>query len=146
MANKEKEDLSIEGTFLRHRPPSTREEGPSKNVRIGRKRGRKDKITALKIVAEQVARSRNQDKMQGVIDQIIEDARWGDKPSQKLVWDAIMTKGYAKETVAPAKVVIEVNSAPVAKERIIEAEVKIVPTFPEGIEPEETEEVVPDER
>ena len=116
-----------------------REKGP------GRPKGSKNKITTLKIIAEQAGRERNYHLMQSVIDMIVDQARRGDQASQKLVWQAIMSNGIPNDQKISDKLEININTAPKRKEKIIPAEVTIVPTFTEDNKPNTPDEDIPNE-
>lgn len=58
----------------------------------GRPKGSRNKITLMKLMAEEAVRENNADKMLEVCKIIIENAIEGDKDSQKLVWSAVMSK------------------------------------------------------
>lgn len=60
---------------------------------VGRPKGSKNKITLLKLMAEETFRSKNIDRMLQVCDEIVTDALAGDKDCRKLVWSSIMSKG-----------------------------------------------------
>lgn len=90
-----------EGKFLK---------GQSGN-KLGRPKGSKNKITLLKLMAEEAARERNADLAQQVIDGIYRDALEGDRACRKLVWDAHMSKGtHDDRTQATEKTVIQIGS------------------------------------
>lgn len=61
-------------------------------VRTGRPKGSRNKITLIKLMAEEAVRDRNLDKMLQVCQQIIDDALDGDFNSRKLVWQSVMSK------------------------------------------------------
>lgn len=83
----------------------------------GRPKGSKNKVTLLKLAAEEAVRDRNMDLMQEVADGIIQDALRGDNDMRKLVWNAIMSKGSVDDrTAAKEKVEININ-APDAREK-----------------------------
>lgn len=63
----------------------------------GRPRGSKNRITLLKLEGEEAFRSRNADKLQTVLDQILEAALEGDRSARKMVWDALMSKAQVAE-------------------------------------------------
>lgn len=95
--------------------------------KLGRPKGSKNKVTLLKLMAEESARERNQGKAQEVIDLIYMQALEGDKASQKLVWDANMSKGSVDDRTQAKEVVkIEIGSMepqkPLEKALIIDHE------------------------
>ena len=59
---------------------------------VGRPKGSRNKITLLKLMAEESVRSKNVDRMLEVCEKIIEDALNGDRDCRKLVWQSIMSK------------------------------------------------------
>jgi hypothetical protein len=63
----------------------------------GRPKGSKNKITLLKLQAEEAFRERNTDGVDAVLDLILADALAGDKASRKLVWDSCMSKSTVNE-------------------------------------------------
>ena len=63
----------------------------------GRPKGSKNKITILKLTAEEAFRERNEQAINAVLDQILVDALEGDKAARKLVWDACMSKAQVSE-------------------------------------------------
>lgn len=84
---------------------------------VGRPKGSKNKVTLLKLVAEEAVRERNYDKIQAVMDSIIEDALAGDKDMRKLVWQAHISKGSADDkTNAQERVVIQIGQIAPSKE------------------------------
>jgi hypothetical protein len=58
----------------------------------GRPKGSRNKITLMKLMAEEAVRENNAEKMLDVCKRVIEQAIDGDKDSQKLVWAAVMSK------------------------------------------------------
>lgn len=82
----------------------------------GRPKGSRNKITLMKLMAEEAVRENNAEKMLEVANIVIEQAIKGDKDSQKLVWAAIMSKSNLDaEKTAGDKVTItigRVESAP----------------------------------
>lgn len=61
----------------------------------GRPKGSKNRITLLKIAAEEAGRTRNFDKMLEVVQQTVVAALDGDKQARKLVWESIMSGGLS---------------------------------------------------
>lgn len=78
--------------------------------KVGRPKGSKNKITTLKLIAEEAARDRNADRIQYVIDLIIADAAKGSVSAQKLVWQAVMSQGIPNEQKAAEKVEINIGT------------------------------------
>ena len=70
--------------------------GQSGNAR-GRPKGSKNRVTLLKLMAEEAVREGGTKDMLKVAQLIIEQALEGDARSQKLVWEAIMSKGTADD-------------------------------------------------
>ena len=68
--------------------------GKSGNPR-GRPKGSKNRITLLKMMAEEAVREQHTPQMLAVIKQIIDSAQDGDKEAQRLVWNAIMSRGLS---------------------------------------------------
>lgn len=62
-------------------------------------------------MAEEASRERNYDKMQRVVDEIIDSALDGNKECRKLVWQAVMSKGSSDDRAqAQEKVEININA------------------------------------
>lgn len=83
-------------------------QGKSGNKR-GRPKGSKNKITLMKLMAEEAVRSDNAEGMLEVCTLIVEQAKNGDKPSQKLVWETVMSKGIADTQEAKEHVSINIG-------------------------------------
>jgi hypothetical protein len=76
----------------------------------GRPKGSKNRVTLLKLMAEESIREDNTDQMMNVARLVIAQALDGDTKSQKLVWDSVMSKGTADEkTQAREKVEINIG-------------------------------------
>lgn len=89
--------------------------GTSGNA-LGRPKGSKNKVTLYKLQAEEAFRSRNQDRINMVLDQIVTDALEGDKAAKKLVWDANVSKAMVQEDkTAGTKQAITVHHMKVVK-------------------------------
>jgi hypothetical protein len=71
-------------------------EGKSGNPK-GRPKGSKNKITLLKLQAEEEFRMGNTDRIQIVLDLILQAAMDGDAQARKMVWDANMSKAALAE-------------------------------------------------
>jgi hypothetical protein len=99
------------------------QKGVSGNA-AGRPKGSKNRVTILKLMAEEAVRSEETDRMLEVARLIIEQALEGDKPSQKLVWDAVMSKGSVDDrSQGQEKVQITISGLPESpKAAVIEAE------------------------
>lgn len=83
---------------------------------VGRPKGSKNKVTLLKLMAEEAVRERNIELMQQICDEILVDALAGDKDMRKLVWQSVMSKGTADDkTQAQEKVNISINAMPPAE-------------------------------
>ncbi len=80
---------------------------------MGRPKGSKNKISLLKMVAEQAVLENNFEKMQGVCNKIIDNALKGDKASQKLVWNSMMSNGFIESKAASDRVEITINTIPI---------------------------------
>jgi len=78
--------------------------------RNGRPQGSKNKISLLKMVAEEAVLERNYDKMQAVCNTIIHQALKGCKSSQKLVWQSMMSNGLLESKNATERVEITINT------------------------------------
>jgi hypothetical protein len=63
----------------------------------GRPKGSKNKVTLLKLAAEEAFRDRNQNAIDAVLDQILGAALEGDTAARKMVWDACMSKAQVAE-------------------------------------------------
>lgn len=82
----------------------------------GRPKGSKNKITLLKMSAEEAWRERNLHKLDMVLDMILQDALDGDKASRKMIFDAVVSKAQvAEEKGAGQKQVITVHRMDVNK-------------------------------
>lgn len=102
---------------------------------VGRPKGSRNKVTLMKLMAEEAVRTNNIDKMLEVAEQIIDSALDGDFRCRKLVWDSIMSKGAADDnSTAKEKVEINLNIPKPEKE------VNVVQQETENVEQE------PDER
>lgn len=67
---------------------------------VGRPKGSKNKVTLLKLQAEEAFRDRNQNALDAVLDQILSAALEGDKAARKMVWDACISKAQVAEDKA----------------------------------------------
>jgi hypothetical protein len=97
--------------------------------RAGRPKGSKNKITLLKLMAEEAARTRNASRIDYVMDMIISQAARGDATSQKLVWQAVMSQGIPNESKGAEKLQINIGRTyedfnPIIKE----PDIVIIPT------------------
>jgi hypothetical protein len=88
---------------------------------LGRPKGSKNKVTLLKLIAEQAVREDNTEDMLKVARLIVEQALEGDSRSQKLVWDSMMSKGSTDEKASGSeKVEINIGGiAPVEPKEVI---------------------------
>lgn len=78
---------AVDGTYL---------PGESGN-KLGRPLGSKNKVTLYKIMAEEAFRERNMEKINRVLDDIVEEALQGNKQAMKMVWDASISKANFTE-------------------------------------------------
>jgi len=91
---------------------------------LGRPKGSKNKITVLKLVAEEAFRERNENAIDAVLDQILMSALEGDPTARKLVWDACMSKAQVTEDkTAGQKQLITVHRMEVNKTPAPESDV-----------------------
>ena len=74
----------------------------------GRPKGSKNKVTLQKLIAEETIRGNNADRMLEVANLIVDQALEGDPKAQKLVWDAVMSKGTSDDRTQ-AKERVEIN-------------------------------------
>lgn len=86
---------------------------------LGRPKGSKNKVTLLKLMVEEAIREENVDDMLKVAKLIIGQAIDGDGRSQKLVWDAVMSKGTTDDRTQ-AKEKVEINIGGIIPEKPIE--------------------------
>lgn len=76
----------------------------------GRPKGSKNQVTLLKLMGEEAIREGCFDDMLSVAHMVIQQAKEGDGRSQKMVWDAIMSKGSIDDrTIAHEKVEINIG-------------------------------------
>lgn len=84
--NEEKTDLVAvrddKGRFL-----------PGNTAAVGRPVGSKNRITLLKAALEESFREDTYDEVLDVLKMVVQQAKDGDKASQKLVWEAAVSKG-----------------------------------------------------
>lgn len=74
-------------------------EGTSGNPK-GRPKGSKNRITLLKMATEEAWRDRNQERLDTVLDMILQDALEGDKGARKMIFDAVVSKANVQEDKA----------------------------------------------
>jgi hypothetical protein len=98
MSKKEVKERDAKGQFPK---------GVSGNP-AGRPKGSKNRVTLLKLMVEEAVREEQGDRMLDVARLIIAQALDGETKSQKLVWDAIMSKGSADDKTQ-AKERVEIN-------------------------------------
>lgn len=103
----------------------------------GRPKGSKNKITLMKLAAEEAIRDSYDVSIKDVLGLIIAQALDGDRPSQKMVWDAVMSKSANPEDKNAGKgqgiVVKTMNITPpaAAKGALIEGEYDVVQSIEE---------------
>ena len=78
--------------------------------KMGRPKGSRNKVTLLKLIAEEAVRDRNATKIMEVCNLIVDQALEGDRTSQKLVWQSVVSNGIAEERSAVEKVEIKIGS------------------------------------
>lgn len=101
--------MATEKGVMERGPDGTFVEGKSGN-KLGRPKGSRNKVTLMKLMAEQAVREGNADRMIEVCRGIIDDALAGDKDMRKLVWQAVMSKSGADDkTQASDKVEIHIG-------------------------------------
>lgn len=94
---------------------------PEQDKKVGRPKGSKNKITMLKLMTEEVVRSKNLDRMLQVCDEIITEALAGDRDCRKLVWTSIMSKSGTDQnqtTGAMPEIIIRSDHPPVIRQVI----------------------------
>lgn len=83
----------------------------------GRPKGSKNVITLQKLILEEKFRGANERKLELILDAVLDKALDGDKSSQKLVWDSVMSKQQiAEEKNAGARQSIVVHTMNVGKD------------------------------
>lgn len=83
----------------------------------GRPVGSKNKVTQMKVALEDAFRSDNFDDIQRVLRLVLKQALQGDKSSQKLIWDASVSKANIQDDKsAGSKQQITIHRMEVAKE------------------------------
>lgn len=63
----------------------------------GRPKGAKNRITLLKMATEEAWRDRNADKLDELLDMILDAAMDGDKSARKMIFDALISKANIQE-------------------------------------------------
>jgi len=90
---------------------------------LGRPKGSKNIITVQKLMVEEAFRAGSEDDLLEVLHLIVKQAKKGDKPSQKLIWDANVSKqNLAEEKSAGEKAKIMVKTMNITQEAAIEGE------------------------
>lgn len=87
-----------EGTLIRNKEGQF-VKGVSGNP-SGRPKGSKNRITILKMQTEEAWRERNQEKLDELLDIIIQDALDGDKSARKMIFDSVISKANVQEDKA----------------------------------------------
>lgn len=82
----------------------------------GRPKGSRNKVTLMKLMAEDAVRSQNESKMLEVCSLIVDQALEGDKASQKLVWQSVVSNGVSDDKDAKEKVEITIGHIPKPQE------------------------------
>lgn len=91
-------------------------------------------------MAEQSARVRNADKLQEVLDRIIDLALVGNEAAMKLVWNSMMSTSSADQTSAAAeKVSININTSPVGAEKEVPRAEIVYPPVKDALTAESAE-------
>jgi hypothetical protein len=102
-----------DGKFVKGHPPMG-----------GRPKGSKNRITLAKLALEESLRDALGPEMAKVASLVVQQAKDGDKASQKLVWDAIMSKQtVSDEKNAGTKQEIRVRTMNVNRGDVIEGEI-----------------------
>ena len=91
--------------------------------RRGRQKGSRNKVTILKLMAEQAVRENNATKILEVCNLIVDQALEGDKASQKLVWQSVVSNGLPEESKGTEKVEIRIGATAEPTEVTINQEV-----------------------
>lgn len=91
-------DVPLEGELVRN-DEGQFVKGQSGNP-LGRPKGSKNRVTLLKLAAEEAWREKNRAKLQEVLDMTLEDALQGDKAARKLIFDALVSKANVSEDKA----------------------------------------------
>ena len=101
-----------------HPKQNLKPNGPGER-KAGRQKGTKNKITLLKLAVEESVRDRNRERMIEVCNTIIDQALDGDRASQKLVWQSVVSNGVSDEVAAKEKVTISINAAAPPTEKVV---------------------------
>ena len=90
----------------------------------GRPKGSKNKITLAKLALEEALRESLAPDMAKVAAKVVAQALNGDKASQKLVWDSIMSKqAVSEDKQAGSKQKITVHTMNVGRGEVLEGEI-----------------------
>ena len=101
----------------------------------GRPKGSKNAITLQKLLLEEAVRNENEEAIRKVLKLVIDQALKGNHASQKMVWEASMSKQQlAEDRAAGAKQTITVHTMNVDKKEIIEGEFNVETTEEEIIQ------------
>lgn len=68
----------------------------------GRPIGSKNRVNALKITLEEGWREGNFEKIEAIMNSVVEDALNGDKQARKMIWDACISKANISEAKSDA--------------------------------------------
>ena len=88
---------------------------------MGRPKGSRNQVNLYKMLAEETVRSQNATKVLEVCSLIVDQALQGDKASQKLVWQSVVSNGTADERAGVEKVEIKIGTMAPPKEVIIDS-------------------------
>jgi hypothetical protein len=90
--------MALEGQLVRNGDGQWIE-GASGNPK-GRPKGSKNRITVLKMQTEEAWRDRNAERLDILLDMILQDALDGDRGARKMIFDAVISKANVQEDKA----------------------------------------------